>query len=71
LKFRKCNSPCKIILKLLEEDAMNHVSHNLLVGFYRVLTLVFLLLTSLAHAEERPEAKKYHVMAEVPERRNN
>jgi tetratricopeptide (TPR) repeat protein len=55
LKFRKRNLPCKIILKLLEGDAMNHVSHNLLVGFYRVLTLVFLLLTSLAHAEERPE----------------
>jgi hypothetical protein len=71
LKFRKRNLPCKIILKLLEGDAMNHVSHNLLVGFHRVLTLVFLLLTSLAHAEERPEAKKYQVMAEAPERRND
>jgi len=50
---------------------MNHVSHNLLAGFHRVLTLVFLRLTSLAHAEERPEAKKYQVMAETPERRND
>ena len=34
---------------------MDRVSYNSLLGLYRVLSLVFLLLTSLVHAEERSE----------------
>jgi hypothetical protein len=44
---------------------MNHISHNSLVGFYRVLTLVSLPLTFLAHAEERLGAQKYQRMAKT------
>jgi hypothetical protein len=38
---------------------MDRVSHNPLLGLYRVLSLVFLLLTSLTHVEERLEPQKY------------
>ena len=34
---------------------MNHMSHSSLFGMFGALGLVFLLLTSLAYAEERPE----------------
>jgi tetratricopeptide (TPR) repeat protein len=34
---------------------MDRVSHSLMFNLFRVLSLVFLLLTSLAYAEERPE----------------
>jgi hypothetical protein len=44
---------------------MNHISHNSLVGFYRVLTLVSLPLTFLANAEEKLGAQKYQRMAKT------
>jgi ribosomal protein S15P/S13E len=34
---------------------MDRVSHSSMFNLFRVLSLVFLLLTSLAYAEERPE----------------
>ncbi len=37
---------------------MNRISHSSSITLFGVLSLVFLLLTSLAHAEEKPEDKE-------------
>jgi hypothetical protein len=50
----------KIILRVLKKGGivMNRISHSLLFNLFGVFSLVFLLLTSLAYAEEKPEDKE-------------